>query len=52
MDFVEPRKDARFQPGQSENPAGKEPGTRNRATALFEEVMGDEAAAAAAKAAA
>lgn len=52
MDFIEPRRDARFQPGQSGSPAGKEPRTRNRATALIEEMIGGEAAAAAAKAAA
>jgi hypothetical protein len=32
--------DTRFQPGQS----GKKPGTRNRATMLIEQMMGDEAA--------
>ena len=42
MDFVERRKDARFQPRQSGKPARKEPGTRNRATALIKEMMGDE----------
>ena len=35
--------DTRFQPGQSGNPAGKRPGTRNRATVLIEQMMGGEA---------
>ena len=38
-----PRRDTRFQPGQSGNPAGKKPGTRNRATMLIEQMIGDEA---------
>jgi hypothetical protein len=33
----------RFQPGQSGNPAGKKPGTRNRATVLIEEMMESDA---------
>jgi hypothetical protein len=39
-----PRRDTRFQPGQSGNPAGKKPGTRNRSTMLVEQMIGDEAA--------
>jgi hypothetical protein len=38
-----PRRDTRFQPGQSGNPAGKKPGTRNRSTMLVEQMIGDEA---------
>jgi hypothetical protein len=39
-----PSRDAngRFLPGQSGNPAGKQPGTRNRATLLREALRGDE----------
>ncbi len=39
-----PQRDAngRFQPGQSGNPAGKKPGTRNRATLLREELRDGE----------
>jgi hypothetical protein len=37
------RRDTRFQPGQSGNPAGKKPGTRNRSTMLVEQMIGDEA---------
>ena len=46
MDFVEPRTDASSLPGQSRNPAGKKPGTRNRAALLVAQMMeGDEEAA-------
>src|SRR6185312_4159006 len=39
--------DGRFVPGQSGNPAGKKPGTRNRATVLREALAdGEETAAA------
>ena len=38
-----PKHDTRFQPGQSGNPAGKKPGTRNRSTMLVEQMIGDEA---------
>jgi hypothetical protein len=47
-------REGRFQPGQSGNPAGKKPGTRNRMTVLAEQIaadrMGRIAEAAAAKA--
>jgi hypothetical protein len=44
-----PTRDAngRFLPGQSGNPAGKKPGTRNRATTLREALKDGEDAAAA-----
>src|ERR1700676_3182515 len=35
--------DGRFEPGCSGNPAGKRPGTRNRATVLAEALRGGEA---------
>ena len=38
-----PKRDTRFQPGQSGNPAGKRPGTRNRSTMLVEQMIGEEA---------
>jgi hypothetical protein len=38
-----PKRDTRFQPGQSGNPAGKKPGTRNRSTMLVEQMIGEEA---------
>jgi hypothetical protein len=33
------RKNGRFQPGQSGNPAGKRKGTRNRSTLVFEGLL-------------
>jgi hypothetical protein len=40
-----PKQDTRFQPGQSGNPAGKKPGTRNKATLALEELLDGEAEA-------
>jgi hypothetical protein len=40
--------DGRFQPGQSGNPAGKKPGTKNRKTLLLQELEKDGSALAAA----
>jgi hypothetical protein len=51
MDPTTPRKDTRFQPGQSGNPAGKKPGTRNRMTILAEQIAADRMGVIAAKAA-
>jgi ferritin-like protein len=39
------RPGGRFQPGQSGNPKGKRPGTRNRVTLLAEQMMGNDAEA-------
>ncbi len=39
----------RFRPGQSGNPAGRQPGTRNRATALLEAITDTDLAAIVAK---
>lgn len=39
------KRDTRFKPGQSGNPAGKKPGTRNRISQVLEDLMSDEAEA-------
>lgn len=36
------KKDTRFKPGQSGNPAGKKPGTRHKVSVLAEKLMSDD----------
>jgi hypothetical protein len=40
-----PSPETRFKPGQSGNPAGKKPGTRNKLTVLLETMLDDKAEA-------